>query len=363
MPQPQIMFGFAIILFLVSPVAFLAGLVNPKWVLLGKNRTRLKSSAVYSGAFVASFVIAGLTAPPQAKNASVPTPSASPSVTVSPVVAASPQPLQPTTQTQVVKQVSLKSSSVTSGAPQTQSQFNFPKATCGDKPSGGKDTWYPVFVDRGDLETIRRNFCADAASTVRKDSKVEAVQVASFISRDRAIEFAKAVGGDVGQLTDPDVASSEPQPQAEAGGSTSVGSNEAVLTANDPDSQINLRDTPSATGNDLGYGVVGDRVQIIEQISTDGYTWHKVRFPRSGAVGWIRGDFVSVVSASKTSQPTYSSSSEVTFNAPTYYTPAVATSGATSGGSCNSPDALDSAGHRCGGRAAGMRASRARHRR
>ncbi|MBD2033908.1 hypothetical protein H6F76_02420 [Leptolyngbya sp. FACHB-321] len=191
------MFGFAIILFLVSPVAFLAGLVNPKWVLLGKNRTRLKSSAVYSGAFVASFVIAGLTAPPQAKNASVPNPSASPSVAVSPVVAASPQ---PTIQAQAVKQVSLTSSSVASGVPQNQSQFAFPKATCGDKSTSANDTWHPVFVDGGDLETLRRNFCADATSTVRKDSKVKSVQLASFTSRERATEFAKAVGGDVGQL-------------------------------------------------------------------------------------------------------------------------------------------------------------------
>jgi hypothetical protein len=354
------MFGFSLILFLISPVAFLAGLVNPKWVLLGKNKTRLKSSAVYTSAFVASIVLAGFTAPAQSKKTSVPSPSASPSIASSPVVvpsvAASPPLAQSTTQ--ALKQVSLRSSPVASIL-QTQSQFNFPKATCGDKPSGEKDTWYPIFVDGGDLETIRRNFCADATSTVRKDSQVQSVQVGSFTSRDRASLFAKAVGGDVGQPTHPDVASSEPQPQVEAGGSTSLGSNEAVLAANDPDSQINLRNSPSLTGKDLGYGVVGDRVQIIEQISTDGYTWHKVRFPRSGAVGWIRGDFVSVVSASKTSQPTYSSSSEVTSNAATYYTPTVA----TSGGSCSSPDDLDSRGHRCGGRVAGGRASRGRHRR
>lgn len=95
-----------------------------------------------------------------------------------------------------------------------QSQFNFPKATCGDKPTGDSDTWYPVFVDGGDLETLRRNFCADATSTVRKDSLVESVQLASFTNRDRAIEFATAVGGDVGQPTYPDVASSSPAPQA-----------------------------------------------------------------------------------------------------------------------------------------------------
>lgn len=191
---------------------------------------------------------------------------------------------------------------------------------------------------------------------MRKDSKVEAVQVASFVSRDRALEFAKAVGGDVGQATYPDVASPSPQQQTETANSASVSSSEAVLTANDPDSQINLHDTPSATGKDLGYGLAGDRVEIIEQTTTDGYTWHKVRFRRSGAVGWVRGDFVSLASAGKTSQPsserpTYSSNSEVTS-----YTPTVA----TSGGSCNSPDDLDSRGHRCGGRASSGRASSGR---
>jgi hypothetical protein len=173
-----------------------------------------------------------------------------------------------------------------------QTQFNFPKASCGDKPTGGNDTWYPVFVDRGSLETIRHNFCADAVSTVRKDSQVQAVQVASFTNRDKAIEFAKAVGGDVGQPTN--VASSSRQPQA-----TSVGSNEAILIANEPDSRISLRGTPSATGKDLGYGLVGDHVSVINQTTVEGYTWYQVRFPRSGAVGWIHGNFVSVVSASQ----------------------------------------------------------------
>jgi hypothetical protein len=358
----------------------------------------------------------------------------------------------------------------------SQNPFNFPKVTCGDKPTGDKDTWYPVFLDRGNLETIRRNFCADATSTVRKDSKVKSVQLASFTSSDRAIEFAKAVGGDVGQPTYPDVASSSPDPQAESVGpheatnwsdelcqgdryfpangaslavwnscqyinsnslkrksivlatakdsenvadsmlakrfkkvnskddfnpltdqsasacivysdksvachkgegsnlssnevrqstvetASSTSSVEAVLTASDPDSQINLRDSASEAGRNLGYGLVGDRVEILEQTTSNRYTWHKVRFPRSGATGWVRGDFV--VSASETSQtspetPTYSSSSEITSNAATYYTPTAA----TSGGRCNSPDDLDSSGHRCGGRAAGGRASRGRHRR
>jgi hypothetical protein len=90
----------------------------------------------------------------------------------------------------------------------TSNNFSFPKASCGDKATGGDDTWYPVFVDGGDLDTIRQQFCADAVATVRKDTKVPTVQLASFVSRDQAVEFAKAVGGDVGQPTLPN----EPQP-------------------------------------------------------------------------------------------------------------------------------------------------------
>lgn len=107
------------------------------------------------------------------------------------------------------------SSSVTSSpieqspqAEETSNKFNFPKASCGGKPTGGNDTWYPVFVDGGDLDTIRQQFCADAVATVRKDTKVPTVQLASFVSRDQAVEFASAVGGDVGQPTFPN----EPQP-------------------------------------------------------------------------------------------------------------------------------------------------------
>ncbi|HEY9710366.1 MAG TPA: SH3 domain-containing protein [Oculatellaceae cyanobacterium] len=149
--------------------------------------------------------------------------------------------------------------------------------------------------------------------------------------------------------------SSEPSPRNDR----QAADTEAVLIASDSDSRINLRATPEVSGEYLGYGLIGDRVEILEQATSHGYTWHKVRFPRSGAVGWIRSDFVSVVGASKTNQPSskppiYSSSSEVTSNAPTYYTPAVA----TSGGSCNSPDDLDARGHRCGGRASSGRRRR-----
>ena len=111
--------------------------------------------------------------------------------------------------------------------------------------------------------------------------------------------------GGVEETTYPDVTSSSPQPKTEsmdtseveesageAASPSSVASSEVVLTANDADARINLRDTPSANGKYLGYGLNGDRVQAIDQTTSDGYTWYKVHFPKSGAQGWIRGDFI-----------------------------------------------------------------------
>jgi hypothetical protein len=85
----------------------------------------------------------------------------------------------------------------------TSDGFNFPLTTCGDKPSGNNDTWYPVFVDGGNLDNIRSQFCADAISTIREDTKFKSVQVASFNNRDRALKFAQLVGGEVGKPTYP----------------------------------------------------------------------------------------------------------------------------------------------------------------
>jgi serine/threonine protein kinase len=71
------------------------------------------------------------------------------------------------------------------------------KATCGDPEKSGQD-WYPVFINNGDLEQVRRQYCQDAITKIRDDS-TPAVQVASFTDRQRAVEFAEQVGGDVGQ--------------------------------------------------------------------------------------------------------------------------------------------------------------------
>jgi hypothetical protein len=70
---------------------------------------------------------------------------------------------------------------------------------------------------------------------------------------------------------------------------------EAILIATDTNAQVNLRAAPSVTSKRLGYALADERVQVIQQAaSTDGdrYTWYQVRFPRSGAIAWVREDFV-----------------------------------------------------------------------
>jgi cytoskeletal protein RodZ len=70
---------------------------------------------------------------------------------------------------------------------------------------------------------------------------------------------------------------------------------EAILITNDTNAQVNLRAEPSVTSKLLGYGLVGDRVQVLKQAaSADGerYMWYQVKFPSSGTIGWIREDYL-----------------------------------------------------------------------
>jgi hypothetical protein len=48
-----------------------------------------------------------------------------------------------------------------------------------------------------------------------------------------------------------------------------------------------------AFGRHIGYS--GDGVEVLKYVSdNDGYIWYFVRFQKSKATGWVRGDFVSV---------------------------------------------------------------------
>ncbi len=83
--------------------------------------------------------------------------------------------------------------------------------------------------------------------------------------------------------------------------SKSSSSCEAQLTAQNPSSLVNLRAEPTIASTLRGYGLVGDRVSVLDQTQGfDGYTWYNVQFPRSRAIGWIRGDLLIIDSQEQT---------------------------------------------------------------
>lgn len=65
------------------------------------------------------------------------------------------------------------------------------------------------------------------------------------------------------------------------------------IIGNTPGSQVNVRSRPSTSAPSPHYGLVGDRVEILDTATgSDGWLWYYIRFPQSGAEGWIRGDFI-----------------------------------------------------------------------
>lgn len=109
-----------------------------------------------------------------------------------------------------------------------------------------------------------------------------------------------------------------PSPKASPTAKTTTSASEAVLTATNPKSRINFRSAPSTSSKRLGYGTVGERVQVVEQkAGADGSTWYKVRFPRSGTQGWIRKDFIKVTAKQSPSKSGVPSASPSPSNKPT----------------------------------------------
>jgi hypothetical protein len=78
----------------------------------------------------------------------------------------------------------------------------FPQDSCGDKSTDPNNTWYPVFINGGNLDEVQQKYCKDAINATRKTGE-KAIQVASFISDTKALKFAKAVGGEVGEPRKP----------------------------------------------------------------------------------------------------------------------------------------------------------------
>lgn len=95
---------------------------------------------------------------------------------------------------------------------QSQSSNQGYKASCGDNnPNGSSLSWYPVFVNKTDQNTlnyIRQNYCGDAFVKYRESANRKSIQVGSFLDYSKADSFAKAMirdpkinSGEVGEAT------------------------------------------------------------------------------------------------------------------------------------------------------------------
>lgn len=84
-------------------------------------------------------------------------------------------------------------------------------------------------------------------------------------------------------------------PESSSTPSLSQSSKEGVLVAQDSKTQINVRAGAGLNFPSRHYGVVGDKVIIMNSVrGEDGSTWYQIKFPISGADGWVRNDFIQV---------------------------------------------------------------------
>jgi Bacterial SH3 domain len=79
-----------------------------------------------------------------------------------------------------------------------------------------------------------------------------------------------------------------------------VRAEEGELFAQDTQAQINVRSLANTQADIVGAGTVGDRVQILAHSSgDDGLIWYKIKLPKSGQTGWVRGDLIKILGAGK----------------------------------------------------------------
>jgi serine/threonine protein kinase, bacterial len=233
----------------------------------------------------------------------------SPSVSPAVVASASPSASSPPTP-------SPKSAEESSPQPSTEPSSTA-EDTCGD--SGDSGSWYPVFIDNADVRQVRQKYCRDAIAKTR-DNGTPAVQVASFSDRQRAVDFASRVGGEVGEPYQ--VGSSKPSSKPSSPAETSpkaetppkqdetkenetkenetkenepsskkTGDTNAVIIGDS--SSKNIRRGPGSEYPVQHIAYPGDRVRILgSEQDTGGYVWYKVSFPKSGASGWIAGQLI-----------------------------------------------------------------------
>lgn len=66
-------------------------------------------------------------------------------------------------------------------------------------------------------------------------------------------------------------------------------------TLHSNDGKINLRTGPGTINKAIGYGINGDRVQVLDSgQDSGGYYWYRVRFPKSSAVGWVAAQLINI---------------------------------------------------------------------
>lgn len=70
-----------------------------------------------------------------------------------------------------------------------------------------------------------------------------------------------------------------------------------TLRADDPNAQINVRSDATIYSRAIAYGIPGDRINILQceldsDIPDSDLNWCRVQFVESGAIGWIRSDFI-----------------------------------------------------------------------
>jgi type II secretory pathway pseudopilin PulG len=64
-------------------------------------------------------------------------------------------------------------------------------------------------------------------------------------------------------------------------------------TLHSNDGKINFRTRPGTVNKAIGYGINGDRVQILNSAQdSGGYVWYNVQSPKSGAIGWMAGQLI-----------------------------------------------------------------------
>lgn len=72
---------------------------------------------------------------------------------------------------------------------------------------------------------------------------------------------------------------------------------EAVLAAQDPDAEINVRTHPRIDAEAIDVGIAGDAVEVLRVASADGGDdWYYIRLTNGAITGWVRSDFVEVTS-------------------------------------------------------------------